>query len=145
MKWNNVPLPEAHLAGLAIGTVLQILFSKCLFSSQYIGHILGWPLLSVGIGLCIWSVFEAKEMNIANPYALLKSGPYGFSRNPMYVGWALVYLGITCIANSVWILAAVPVVSIYIHLVEIRNEERLLDERFGDEYKEYRKQVRRYL
>ena len=139
MKWNNVPLPQAHLAGLAFGTTLQILISKHLFSSQYIGHILGWPLLSVGIGLCIWSIFEAKEMNIANPNALLRRGPYSFSRNPMYVGWALVYLGIACIANSVWILATVPVVFAYIHLVDIRKEERLLDERFQDEYREYRK------
>ena len=145
MKLSNVPLPEAHLAGLAIGTVIQILFSKYLFSSQYIGHISGWPLLFIGFGLCIWSVIEAKEVNIANPNALLTSGPYGFSRNPMYVGWTLGYLGIACIANSVWILAAAPLVLIYIHLVDIRNEERKLHERFGDEYREYKKRVRRYI
>ena len=143
-KWNNVPIPEAYLVGLVIGTILHIFFSKNLFQLAWIGHVIGWPLIIVGIGLCAWSVIEAKEMNIANPNILLKSGPYALSRNPMYVGWALIYLGISFATNSVWIMTLLPVVIIYVHFVDIRKEERLLDEQFGDEYSQYRKRVRRY-
>jgi protein-S-isoprenylcysteine O-methyltransferase Ste14 len=130
---------------LVIGTVLHIFFSKHLFQLPWPGHVIGWPLIVVGISLCAWSVIEAKEMNIANPDMLLKSGPYAFSRNPMYVGWTLIYLGISFTANSFWILALLLIVLIYIHFVDIRKEEQYLDEQFGDEYAQYKKQVRRYL
>ncbi len=143
-RWSTVPIPEVLLVGLVIGTILHILLSQRLIHLPWIGYIIGWPLIAVGIGLCAWSVTEAKEMNIANPNILLKSGPYALSRNPMYVGWTLIYLGISYAANSVWIIALLPVVIIYIHFVDIRKEERLLDEQFGDEYSQYRKRVRRY-
>ena len=65
-KWNNVPIPEAHLVGLIIGSILQIFFSNNLFQLPLNGHVFGWPLSAVGIGICVWSVIEAKEMNIVN-------------------------------------------------------------------------------
>jgi protein-S-isoprenylcysteine O-methyltransferase Ste14 len=144
-KWNNVPIPEAHVVGLIIGAILHIFSSKQIFQQLWLGHIIGWPLIVVGIGLCAWSVIEAKEMNIANPDRLLKSGPYTFSRNPMYVGWTLIYMGIAFAANSIWIISLLPIVLIYIHFVDVRKEERFLEEQFGDEYRQYQKQVRRYI
>lgn len=143
-EWNNVPVPEAHLIGLVLGTILHIFFSKYLFQLPPMRHVLGWPLILIGIGLCAWSVIEAKEMDMVTPNTLLKSGPYALSRNPMYVGWTLIYLGISFAANSVWILALLPLVIGYIHFVDIRQEERLLEEQFGDEFHEYRNRVRRY-
>ena len=143
-KWNNIPIPEAHLVGLVIGTILQIFFSKNLFQMAWPGHVIGWPLIIVGIGLCAWSVIETQDMNISNPNILLTSGPYALSRNPMYVGWALIYSGISLVINSVWILVLLPVVMVYLHFVDIRKEERLLIEQFGDAYRQYWKRVRRY-
>ena len=89
MRWSNIPIPEVHLIGLVIGTVIQFLFSNRLFQLPWIGFAIGLPLIIIGIGLCAWSVVEAKEMNIASPNMLLKTGPYALSRNPMYVGWTL--------------------------------------------------------
>ena len=84
-------------------------------------------------------------MDIASPNLLLTGGPYAFSRNPMYLGWGLIYLGIGLAVNSAWILALfIPVVA-YVHFVDIRKEERRLEEQFGDEYLEYQRRVRRYL
>ena len=143
-KWNNVPIPEAHLIGLIIGTILQKFFPINLFQLPLNGHVIGWPLIAVGIGICVWSVIEAKEMNIANPNKLLTSGPYGLSRNPMYVGWALIHMGISFAANSVWMVILLPIAILYIYFVDIRKEERILNERFGDEFRQYRNKVRRY-
>jgi protein-S-isoprenylcysteine O-methyltransferase Ste14 len=143
-KWSNVPIPEAHLFGLVIGTALQVLFSKNLFQTAWIGPIIGWPFIIAGIGLCIWAVIAARETNIANPNILLKNGPYALGRNPMYVGWAFISSGISLAANSFSIMALLPIVFIYIHFVDIRNEERSLAEQFGTEYRQYRQQVRRY-
>ena len=144
-KWNNIPIPDIYLAGLAIGIILHLISSIHLFQSPWIGHLIGWPLIILGIGLCAWSVIEAKEMNIAKPNQLLTTGPYARSRNPMYVGWTLIYLGISFAANSLWIIALLPVVLIYMHFIDIPKEEHLLTEQFGDEYCQYQHRVRRYL
>ncbi len=144
MKWHNVPIPQAHLFGLVIGTGLHIFIPNHLFQSPWIGHVIGWPLIIVGIGICVWSVIEANEMNIENPDQLLTTGPYARSRNPMYVGWTLIYLGISFAANSIWIMALLPIVLIYMHFVDIPREERLLTEQFGNEYRQYKQRVQRY-
>jgi len=145
MRWSNVPIPEPHLVGLVMGAILQVLFPLRLFQLPWIGLAMGLPLFLSGAGLCAWSVLEAKEMNIASPNRLLTSGPYALSRNPMYVGWTLIYIGITLAVNSVWILGLLPLVILYIHFVETRKEEQRLAEQFGDDYHNYRRQVRRYL
>jgi len=144
-KWNNVPIPDMYLVGLLIGFFLHRFSSKRLFRLKIIRHVLGWPFFIVGLGLCVWSVLEAKDMNITHPNILLKSGPYAHSRNPMYVGWTFIYLGISFVANSVWMVILLPIAFIFNHIGSIRKEERLLHEQFGDEYKLYQKQVRRYI
>ena len=145
LNWSNVPIPEAHVVGLILGAILQVVFSGRLFQAKWIGYGVGWPLILVGLGLSLWSVIEAREMDISSPKMLLTSGPYAFSRNPMYVGWTLIYLGIVFTANSVWMIALFPLVVAYIHFVDIRKEEKLLERKFGDQYIEYRRRVRRYI
>ena len=140
-----MPIPEAHVVGLILGAILQVVFSGRLFQTEWIGHGIGWPLILVGLVLSLWSVIEASEMDISSASMLLTSGPYAISRNPMYVGWTLIYLGIVFAANSVWMIALFPFVVAYIHLVDIRREEQLLERKFGDRYIEYRRRVRRYI
>jgi len=146
IKWKrrNIPIPEAHVVGLVLGCILQVFFAHKIFQATWIGHGIGWPLIVAGIGLSLWSVLEVREMDIAAPNKLLTSGPYAYSRNPMYVGWMLIYLGISLVANSVWIIGLFPIVAAYIHFVNIRREERTLEQAFEDHYIEYCRRVRRY-
>jgi len=77
--------------------------------------------------------------------ALVIVGPYRFSRNPMYVGFTLCYLGIAVWRNSLWPLIALPVVLGVMQVGVIRREERYLEGLFGDEYRAYCARVRRWL
>jgi protein-S-isoprenylcysteine O-methyltransferase Ste14 len=86
----------------------------------------------------------AGATELAKPEALVSSGVYGVSRNPMYVGWILLQLGIGLIARSGWVLATLPVVGAGIHH-DVLGEERRLSEQFGDEYEQYAAKVRRYV
>ena len=115
-----------------------------LFPVNWIGHALGWPLIVAGVAVSVWAVLEAEDMKIESPTKVLTSGPYSISRNPMYVGWSAIYLGIALVANSLWILAFFPVAFLFTHFVDIRREERKLDELFGEEYRRYQAGVRRY-
>jgi protein-S-isoprenylcysteine O-methyltransferase Ste14 len=143
-QWANVPIPVQHILGLVLGVILQIVLEQRLFSTSWIGDAIGLLLIAVGIGLAAWSVLEAGDTEIESPNRLLTGGPYSRSRNPMYVAWTLMYLGIGLIANSLWIIALLPVVIAFTHFVDVRREERFLERQFGDEYLEYKGQVRRY-
>jgi protein-S-isoprenylcysteine O-methyltransferase Ste14 len=76
---------------------------------------------------------------------LVFSGPYRYSRNPDYIGQALVYVGVALVANSWWPLFILPVVVFVVQRFVIEREERYLEAKFGQEYREYRARVRRWL
>lgn len=63
----------------------------------------------------------------------------------MYLAWTLMYLGVSFIANSPWIAALLPIILIFTHYVDVRKEERSLENQFGEEYLRYKSRVRRYL
>lgn len=77
--------------------------------------------------------------------ALVTDGPYRFTRNPMYLGFALVYVGVTLLVNTLWPLLLLPVVLTVIHFLVIRREERYLERKFGDDYRAYLRTVRRWI
>jgi len=76
---------------------------------------------------------------------LVNTGPYRFSRNPLYVAVTLLYLGLTFLCNSWWGVALLFPVLVVLHFGVVRREERYLERKFGEEYLAYRSQVRRYL
>jgi protein-S-isoprenylcysteine O-methyltransferase Ste14 len=77
--------------------------------------------------------------------ALVTSGPYRFTRNPMYLGFTLFYLALALWFGGYWTLMLLPpVLLVMIHGV-IRREEAYLSRLFGTGYDDYRQRVRRWL
>ena len=77
--------------------------------------------------------------------ALILRGPYRFTRNPMYVGVTLFVIGLGLALNNLWIsLFAAPALLV-VHFIAVLPEERYLAEKFGDSYRIFLAQVRRYL
>lgn len=77
--------------------------------------------------------------------AIVTTGVYSVTRNPMYVGMALAYAGIAVLADAPTALLLLPLVLVVIHVGVIRREERYLEDKFGPEYLRYKAQVRRWL
>src|SRR5712691_8514560 len=73
---------------------------------------------------------------------IVSHGPYRFSRNPMYIGFALWTLGIAMLVDSAWMLLAVPIGLILIDRIVITREERYLERKFGEAYLDYKRRVR---
>ena len=76
---------------------------------------------------------------------LVTWGPYRFTRNPMYVGLTIAYVGETLLLRQIWPLILLPVVFAYVNWVVIPLEQRKLSEAFGEEYARYRARVGRWL
>jgi protein-S-isoprenylcysteine O-methyltransferase Ste14 len=79
-----------------------------------------------------------------SPELILK-GPYRITRNPMYLGVTLFELGLGLAVNNLWISVFAAPALLIVHLVAVLPEERYLSEKFGESYKAYLAQVRRYI
>jgi protein-S-isoprenylcysteine O-methyltransferase Ste14 len=76
---------------------------------------------------------------------LILRGPYRFTRNPMYVGVTLFVVGLGLTLNDIWIsLFAAPALLV-VHFIAVLPEERYLAEKFGQSYRNFHAQVRRYV
>ncbi|MEW9873334.1 isoprenylcysteine carboxylmethyltransferase family protein [Arthrobacter sp. HS15c] len=145
---SNFPLPEQNLAGIAAGMVLQRVQPHRLVQSSGLPvaalRLAGGASLAAGGTLITWAWLAARDTRLARPETLVTSGPYGRSRNPMYVGWALVHLGVGLLRNDAWTTAALPVASAAVHR-EVLREEALLEATFPAEFSRYRQSVPRYV
>ncbi len=77
--------------------------------------------------------------------AITRDGPYRFTRNPMYVGLSLIQIGIALALGNGWILLFLVPAVILMHQRVILREEAYLEEKFGDEYREFKSSVRRWI
>ena len=90
-----------------------------------------------------------KHREHPNPYkptsAIVTSGIYGVTRNPIYVGFHFVVLAVAVGANNAWLFLAAVVLFILLWFGVVRPEERYLSGKFGAEYDDYRRKVRRWI
>ncbi len=76
---------------------------------------------------------------------ILATGVYRRTRNPMYLGLALLQAGIGFGMANAWVVALVPVSLVAVYLTAVRHEEAYLEREFGDAYLSYKASVRRWL
>ncbi len=145
MIWKNVPVPETIVFPLILGIAVEYFFPQQLFPSKIIWLVIALVLFIVGLSLMIWSVKEPGRLDLSSPDTLITSGPYSFSRNPMYVSWILIYLTIFFLNRSIWQLILFFVAIVLTHYFAVLREERFLRDKFGDTFERYCKKVRRYL
>jgi protein-S-isoprenylcysteine O-methyltransferase Ste14 len=143
------PPPLIYLAALAAGYGLERLWPLP-FLARPVAHGIGWPLLAAGIALAVWGFREFRRAQTSvNPHkpdsALIVTGPFRYSRNPLYIALALILAGVACLAGSVWTLVMLAPALAIIRTGVIAREERYLERLFGEDYLTYKTRVRRWL
>ena len=76
---------------------------------------------------------------------VVTGGPYRFTRNPMYLGFVLQYVGISALFNALPPIVLLPLIQQLMKRGVIEREERYLERKFGEEYRRYRESVRRWI
>ena len=146
----SVPPPLIFVIGFLIGLAVE-----------YVIPVAAPPLpvrVAVGLlGLVGFIYFDSRAMRgfgragtSVLPFgdrttAIVTGGPYRFTRNPMYVGMTLLYVGAAAATGVMWAFAALPMVLIVIRYYVIAREEAYLTAKFGDPYREYQSRVRRWI
>jgi protein-S-isoprenylcysteine O-methyltransferase Ste14 len=143
------PAPLIYLAGLIVGLgAEQVVGTPSLPRPAAIGAgVIGGLLAAALDGGAMRRFLRARTpMEPWKPAsALVTAGPYRLTRNPMYLGMACLYTGLAMAFGLLWSLALLPVALVMVDRLVIAREERYLERRFGDSYREYRTQVRRWL
>lgn len=101
----------------------------------------GFAVYIVGAALYIAAIIDYAKPKASG---LNTGGLYRVSRNPMYVAYFIYFVGCVMMAQSVILLAILIVFQVSTHVM-ILSEERWCMEKFGDEYREYMRRVRRYI
>lgn len=111
---------------------------------------IGIAIVVLGIGIIIYAsiVFKKAETNI-EPWKpttkIISAGLYGYTRNPIYVAFCLIQIGMGIFLNSLWILIGFIITAILICHIAIKMEELYLETKFREEYILYKNKVRRWL
>lgn len=145
----RVPPPLVFIVALLLALVLEAVVAT---------PDLPGPLAVVAgvLGVAVWVALDASAMRrfqragtSAPPWrpvhALVREGPYRLTRNPMYLGMLAALVGLGSAFGLLWVLALAPLVLLLIDRTVVRREEAYLERKFGDEYRRYRQEVRRWL
>jgi len=149
VKLGLVRPPLVYLISLAAGALIQIA-TPLPFLPGTLAVPLGAPLVVLAIALFSYSVAKFRAAGTPVPAlkpttVIVRTGPYRWSRNPIYLAFSLLQLGIAIWVNSLWLLATLIGAVALIHWVVIRREEDYLERRFGAQYSDYKASVRRWL
>jgi protein-S-isoprenylcysteine O-methyltransferase Ste14 len=141
--------PVFMIAGVLIGIGLQAL-RPLPFVSRTAGHWIGGFLIGAALALGVWAVLTFRRAGTTpDPHgdvtAFVISGPFGFSRNPMYVTNVAFQIGAAFALDNAWILMFAPVTWLLLDRIIIAGEERYLADKYGATYDAYRQKVRRWL
>ncbi len=150
---SSVPWPPIlYLAAIAIAIALHLLYplpwigeplSSLLFA-------VGWVILALAVLLFTAAVRTLRRGGTTvmphKPSAhLVTAGPFGFTRNPIYLADTMIVIAMGLVLGSVWFLLCALVAAAATTRLAIRGEERHLAERFGKRYRDYAAKVRRWI
>lgn len=144
----HVPPPAIYAAVFAMGAVLHHFRPLPLSRMRLLS--LGTVIIAASVCLILWAAGTfwragTSVLPIRPSTALVTSGPFRFTRNPMYLAMAAAYIGAALILNSLWPLLLFPALIVLIRTFVIRLEERYMETVFGSAYADYKRAVRRWM
>lgn len=141
--------PFVYLGSIGLGLLLHLFWPMQLLPAS-LSVPIGVMLVLVAGTLFISAVRTFRKAGTPVPgnrptSTIVRSGPYGFSRNPIYLAFTLLQMGLAAWVNSLAVLLTLfPALALMV-LVVIPREERYLEGRFPSEYLQYKRGVRRWL
>ncbi len=141
--------PFVYLGAMALGLLLHFAWPVQLVPRAVSGPLGGTAVL-VAVALFLSAARTFRTAGTPVPgnrptTTIVRTGPYRYSRNPIYLSFSLLQLGVAFWVNSLWLLVTLMLAVALMSFVVIPREERYLERRFPSEYLPYKASVRRWL
>jgi protein-S-isoprenylcysteine O-methyltransferase Ste14 len=141
--------PLIYLGSIVLGLLLHWVLPVGL-APRVLGRLVGGATTLGAVALLIASVRTFRAAGTPVPgnrptTTIVRNGPYRFSRNPIYLAFSLLQMGIALWVSSLWVVVTLAGAVALMSLVVIPREERYLEARFPSEYLPYRESVRRWI
>jgi protein-S-isoprenylcysteine O-methyltransferase Ste14 len=142
--------PIAWAIAVVVGLVLNWLMPLSLVPAAVPAGWLGAIVFALALTLFAWAIATIARAGSHVPTNLptttiVDTGPYRFTRNPIYLGMVLGLIGLAIALNSLWLLLTLVPFVLVIRYGVVAREEAYLERKFGDVYRRYRARVRRWL
>lgn len=152
-KAGIIPWPPViYLAGIAVSFALNQIYVLPWFGSPFADILVavGWLVLFAFVALFVSAIRTMMRAKTpvnpnAHPEHLVTGGPFGISRNPIYVADTLLLIGLGLVTGITWFIPVALLCAFITQKVAIEREERWLYEKFGKHYRDYTKRVRRWV
>lgn len=136
----------ALLAGLALHWLVPLRFMAVAAPAGWLGA----GILVIAVALFAWAIATITRAGSNVPtnrptLAIVDSGPYGFTRNPIYLAMLLGLVGLAIAFDNLWLVIALVPFWLVIQYGVVAREEAYLERKFGEPYRGYRSRVRRWL
>jgi protein-S-isoprenylcysteine O-methyltransferase Ste14 len=136
----------AVIAGLALGRLVPLPFLPADLPAGWLGAL----VFALAVALFAWAIVTVTRAGSNVPTSLptttiVESGPYRFTRNPIYLGMFLGLIGLAIAFDDLWLLVMLVPFALVIRYGVVAREEAYLERKFGDVYRGYRSRVRRWL
>ena len=136
----------AVIAGLALNWLVPLPFLPVDLPAGWLGAI----VFVLALALVAWAIVTITRAGSNVPTNLptttiVESGPYRFTRNPIYLGMFGALIGLTIAFDTLWLLLVLVPFALVIRYGVVAREEVYLERKFGDVYRGYRSRVRRWL
>jgi len=146
-----IPPPLLYFIPFLIGILLHHLVGgdRVPASALPAARIAGAVFIAIGLAINVsaWIAFHRVRtpvMPTRPTTAIATTGPYRFTRNPLYLSLAVIYLGAALLLGYLWPVLFLPLAVVLIARLVIAREETYLEGKFGAEYASYRDSVRRW-
>ena len=147
-----VPPPFVFVAGWLTGWAVSLVrpFEIDGAGPSAFQQAVGLVVLAGGLSLMGWGLVTFRRAGtpvvpVRSARLVVTTGPFRYTRNPMYLGLATAYFGLALLLNQAWPIVLLPLVLIVLTVLVIEREERHLARLFGAKYDAYRARVRRWL
>ena len=136
----------AVIVGLALNWLVPLPFLPADLPARWLGTL----AFVLALGLFAWAIVTITRAGSNVPTnlpttAIVESGPYRFTRNPIYLGMFLGLIGLAIAFDNLWLLMMLVPFALVIRYGVVAREETYLERKFGDVYHRYRGHVRRWL
>src|SRR5919109_1643651 len=136
----------AVLVGLALDWLMPLPFMPAALPAGWIGG----AVFAIALALLAWAITTITRAGSNVPTnkpttTIVESGPYRFTRNPIYLGMFLGLIGLAIALDNLWLLIMLVPFALVIRYGVVAREEAYLERRFGEVYRDYRSRVRRWL